>query len=160
MVTADLREAEPARGVVDARALAVGARGRPVSFYLFGGMVVRFVCDPCARMCARVSRVCPGSVRETRDLTTRRRPALQRRGHPVTLRLPRPRARSPPPSTARCEHSVSTTTHDSTRYGLSRSSPRTIARLNVRLSRQPSFCRIQLPAPAMSFKLTMGMSPF
>ena len=50
----------------------LGARGRPVSFYLFGGMVVRFVCDPCARvkLCARVSRVCPGSVRETRDLTT------------------------------------------------------------------------------------------
>jgi len=69
MVTANLREAEPARGVVDARA-SWRARAPGVFFYLFGGMVVRFVCDPCARVHPRVSRACPGSVRETRDLTT------------------------------------------------------------------------------------------
>jgi hypothetical protein len=67
MVTANLREAEPARG---GRARLLARAGARCLYYLFGGMVVRFVCDPCARVHPRVSRVCPGSVRETRDLTT------------------------------------------------------------------------------------------
>ena len=87
---------------------------------------------------------------------------------------PRPRARSPPPSTAPCERLVSTHARrppmDSTRYGLSRSSPRTfLAHHRAAISaavvladatRLYRLDHVSLAAPAMSFKLTMGMSPF
>ena len=56
------------------------------------------------------------------------------------------------------------TTHDSTRYGLSRSSPRTfLAHHRAAISAAVVLAdatTISLAAPAMSFKLTMGISPF
>ena len=97
---------------------------------------------------------------------------------------PRPRARSPtfdlPSSFDRALRALgkrarAPTTHDSTRYGLSRSSPRTFlahhraAPLARLVSRRPSFSRtrardrqyiLYIAAPAMSFNLTIGLSPF
>ena len=62
------------------------------------------------------------------------------------------------------KHARAPTTHDSTRYGLSRSSPRTfLAHHRAAISAAVVLAdatTISLAAPAMSFKLTMGMSPF
>ena len=62
------------------------------------------------------------------------------------------------------KHAHAPTTHDSTRYGLSRSSPRTfLAHHRAAISAAVVLAdatTILLAAPAMSFKLTMGMSPF
>jgi hypothetical protein len=62
------------------------------------------------------------------------------------------------------KHARAPTTHDSTRYGLSRSSPHTfLAHHRAAISAAVVLAdatTILLAAPAMSFKLTMGMSPF
>ena len=62
------------------------------------------------------------------------------------------------------KHARAPTTHDSIRYGLSRSSPRTfLAHHRAAISAAVVLAdatTISLAAPAMSFKLTMGMSPF
>ena len=63
------------------------------------------------------------------------------------------------------KHARAPTTHDSTRYGLSRSSPPDLPCSPSRgyLSSAVVLAdatTISLAAPAMSFKLTMGMSPF
>ena len=62
------------------------------------------------------------------------------------------------------EYARAPPTHDSTRYGLSRSSPRTLlAHHRAAISAAVVLAdatTISLAAPAMSFKLTMGMSPF
>ena len=62
------------------------------------------------------------------------------------------------------EYARAPPTHDSTRYGLSRSSPRTfLAHHRAAISAAVVLVNattISLAAPAMSFKLTMGMSPF
>jgi hypothetical protein len=62
------------------------------------------------------------------------------------------------------KHARAPTTHDSTRYGLSRSSPRTfLAHHRAAISAAVVLAdatTVLLAAPAMSFKLTMGMAPF
>jgi hypothetical protein len=63
------------------------------------------------------------------------------------------------------KHARAPTTHDSTRYGLSRSSPRTFLAHVHRVAISAAVVladatTILLAGPAMSFKLTMGMSPF
>jgi hypothetical protein len=61
------------------------------------------------------------------------------------------------------EHARAPTTNDSTRYGLSRSSPRTFLahhRAAISAAVVLADTTVLLAAPAMSFKLTMGMSPF
>ena len=59
------------------------------------------------------------------------------------------------------EHARAPTTHDSTRYGLLRSSPRTFLahhRAAISAAVVLADTTVLLAAPAMSFKLTMGMS--
>ncbi len=63
------------------------------------------------------------------------------------------------------KHARAPTTHDSTRYGLSRSSPHTFlahhrAAISAAVVLADATTILLLAAPAMSFKLTMGMSPF
>ena len=92
----------------------------------------------------------------------------QRRGHPVTLLVTETTGALSPTFDralrALGKHARAPTTHDSTRYGLSRSSPRTfLAHHRAAISAAVVLAdatTISLAAPAMSFKLTMGMSPF
>ena len=95
----------------------------------------------------------------------------QRRGHPVTLLVTETMGALSPTFDRRDralralgKHARAPTTHDSTRYGLSRSSPRTVlAHHRAAISAAVVLAdatTISLAAPAMSFKLTMGMSPF
>ena len=90
----------------------------------------------------------------------------QRRGHPVTLLVTETTGALSPTFNralrALGKHARAPTTHDSTRYGLSRSSPGTfLAHHRAAISAAVVLATtISLAAPAMSFKLTMGMSPF
>ena len=94
----------------------------------------------------------------------------QRRGHPVTLLVTETTGALSPTFDralrALGKHARAPTTHDSTRYGLSRSSPRTFLahhRAATCISAAVVLAdatTISLAAPAMSFKLTMGMSLF
>ena len=106
-----------------------------------------------------------GWVRETLDHDYA---DAQRRGHPVTLLVTETTGALSPTFDralrALGKHARAPTTHDSTRYGLSRSSPRTfLAHHRAAISAAVVLAdatTISLAAPAMSFKLTMGMSPF
>ena len=77
----------------------------------------------------------------------------QRRGHPVTLLVTETTGALSPTFDralrALGKHARAPTTHDSTRYGLSRSSPRTLLAHHraaiARLSQRPSFSRTRLP---------------
>ena len=116
-----------------------------------------------------------GWVRETLDhdyadaqLNAQRRRA-GRRGHPVSNLLVTETTGALSPTFDRAlralgEHVRAPTTHDSTQDGLSRSAPRTfLAHHRAAISAAVVLAdatTISLAAPAMSFKLTMGMSPF
>ena len=106
-----------------------------------------------------------GWVRETRDHDYA---DAQRRGHPVTLLVTETTGALSPTFDralrALGKHARAPTTHDSTRYGISRSSPHTfLAHHRAAISAAVVLAdatTILLAAPAMSFKLTLGMSPF
>ena len=110
----------------------------------------------------------PGHTRDTRETLDHDYADAQRRGHPVTLLVTETTGALSPTFDralrALGKHARAPTTHDSTRYGLSRSSPRTfLAHHRAAISAAVVLAdatTISLAAPAMSFKLTMGMSPF
>ena len=108
-----------------------------------------------------------GWDRETldHDYADAQRRRAGRRGHPVTLLVTETTGALSPTFDralrALGKHARAPTTHDSTRYGLSRSSPRTfLAHHRAAISAAVVLAdatTISLAAPAMSFKLTMGL---